>query len=181
MIKKIPMAQWYEKVSSKLEKYLLWLRLERGENTPQFVKRLWADFGVAFIYGVVNLYLTWMQRTDLVILGLNMICLFRAIIGNTINIDKMKIDSTDPINIEHYEGNTHFHIKNYILIPFFVMANIFLGTIIAGHLDGNNEIVKWLITFLIILVFWNEGEEMLFCAYDVIRKPDNENKVVNSN
>lgn len=102
------------------------------EDRARFQCRLIIDMGVAFIYSFVSIFLIWKQTATLVVLILNVLCLTRSMIGNTISASEITLRARK-IDIEaKLERNSHFHKKSIAL----AVAWVFLLTfIISSFID----------------------------------------------
>lgn len=74
-----------ENFSEKCKIYLKRKKFILGIDTPRHSKILWTDAIVAFIYSAVSMILIWLDGADVIVLGLNILCLIRAIISNKLN------------------------------------------------------------------------------------------------
>ena len=99
----------------------------------------------------------------MIVLGLNIICLLRALIENTISAAEVT-DSKRKTGIqEKHEGNSHYHYKECIMCVIFLLTVIFW---IGLFIEPSNLFTKLLATIAIFVVCCNDCENIVIYAYD---------------
>lgn len=160
-----------------LRKYLKRVGFDLKVQKARFSIRLWVDTMAAATYSFVSIGLIVLQKADLVVLGLNILCLLRATINSMICASEVtnRIRGSD---IEDKRTvNSHYRFRAGILTMAFIYTFIvwFLLSFFEhmGKLyyeSSSDNVIIWLIKIItsiaIVLVLYNDLENNLVCAYD---------------
>lgn len=139
------------------------------EDRARFQSRLIIDMGVAFIYSFVSIFLIWKQNTTLVVLILNVLCLTRSMIGNTISASEITLRAHKTDIEAKLERNSHFHKKSIAL----AVAWVFLLTfIISSFIDQIvfSSPVKAYASLTLIIVLLDDWERDFVNMYNAVIK-----------
>ncbi len=152
-------------MKEKLRRYLEWANFNIIRNTtPKYQIPLLVDFLAAFLYTAVSIILIWKQEASTIVYLLNILCLFRALMNNIINASKVT-DSNIDVDVETYkkhEGNSHYHNKVTLLGTIFFMAMLLLILLLK---EPSDCIIKTFASLFIAVVFINDCEDIIICAY----------------
>lgn len=151
------------KVSNKCSNYLIWANFTLGRDTPRYKKRLYVDALLAIAYAIISVVLIWLQKADMIVLGLNIICLLRVLIQNTISASEVTELKRKAGIQEKHEGNSHYHIKECVICVVFSITVVFWG---ALFIEPSNLFTKLLATIAILIVCCNDCENIVIYAYD---------------
>lgn len=148
-----------------LKKYLAWAGFDLKEQKARFVIRLFFDFIAAVVYSGVSIWLIIVQQADLVVLGLNILCLLRAVISSTISASEVTNKSKN-IDIEsNCEKNSHYHKKaEFLAITFFYATMVWAALLYEGN--ESSILIKLFASLAIGTVLINDIENMIACAYN---------------
>lgn len=157
-----------EKISEKCKQYLKWANFTLGSETPRYCNILWSDAMFAFIYSAVSLVLIWIQGTDVVALGLNILCMFRAMLNNRLNEYKV-------VELSNIENNSikysHYHTEAIVICVAIIYSAVvwvvfMLNFIKAMSLSSSETIIiKIFTTIAILIVFASDLEDIIVEAF----------------
>lgn len=159
------------------KKYLERVGFDLKAQKARFSIRLWVDTMAATTYSIVSILLIAFQKADLVVLGLNILCLLRATINSMICASEVtnRIRGSD-IEKKHTINN-HYRFRAGILTMSFIYTTIvwsllsfyeYIGELYYGSSSDNViiSLIKVLTSIAILLVLYNDIENNLVCAYD---------------
>lgn len=157
-----------EKIIHAPKRYLERVGFTIRQNKAKYVKRLWLDGLSAIIYSAISVYMICIQEADIIVLLLNIFCLFRATINNTISASQVTIRN-DEVDIT-IKGKIYiyYHLKaaGYIIGFFFMVISwVFL------YASGPHPLIKFYSIIAIGAVLFNDLENNFVCAYDAIINP----------
>ena len=168
-------------VGEYFKRYLKWFGFALEENA-RFGLRIWADSIAAATYSAVSIVLIVVQKADLVVLGLNILCLFRATINSTICASEV----TNMIRKADIESkctvNNHYRTRGAVLLLSLLYTSL-LWIILsfsksAGQLYYESEagtaliwLIKAFASLAILFVLYNDLENNLVHAYGAYIKP----------
>lgn len=99
-----------------LKSYLEWANFNKIRNTPpKYIAPLLLDFFIALLYAFASIVLICIQDASIIVFGLNIVCLLRAILSNIVNASKVTESKCDVAVNKKHEGNSHYHYKVCIL------------------------------------------------------------------
>ena len=147
----------------KLKDYLEWANFNIKNPSPQYKLPLLCDFSVALLYTAISIVLICMQKASVIVYGLNILCLVRALISNIISASKVTNSIVGAEIDKKHEGNSHYHIEVYILGSVFFMAMLLLLALLK---EQSGLIIKLFTSLVIVVVFVNDCEDMVVCAFD---------------
>ncbi len=144
-----------------LKTYLIGRGFELKSVTFQYKVRLRCDFLVAIVYAIVSSILIVVQEADLIVLGLNILCSFRALISNTINASEVtKAKESADIN---KRCSSHYRDKAFILGTFSLMATVSWCLLLF---DRSSLLVKGIAIIAVLVVFVNDTDNIVIYAYN---------------
>lgn len=162
------------------KKYLVQVGFVLNEPRAHFVKRLFSDTLAAAIYSITSIVLIMIQKADLVVLALNILCLFRATMHNTICATKIT-DKSQSVGIDKQKcAKYYYHIKAAVLASTFFFDTLVFCIILydktfnisdASPQNNFTLFIKIFASIPIILVLCNDIENNLICAYDATINP----------
>lgn len=149
------------KLTDLLKKHLTkCANLKLGCESARYSLRLTGNACLLLIYSMISIILLWLQSADLIVLGLNILCLFRSALTNTVNASEVNDSrSIDDITINRY---TYYHIKSAVTIVASVFAFIVWCSLVFEH---NTLLTKVMATFMILLVCANDCEDIAIYAF----------------
>lgn len=152
------------------KRYLAKVGFTVRENKAKFIKRLWGDGIAAVIFSGTSIYLICSQQADKIVLFLNALCLFRAMISSTISASQVTLRN-DEIDIEKENRNyIYYHLKATAFIIGFILIAIAWATLWWD--EGNAGLLVKIYSIIAILaVFFNDLENDFVFAYDAIINP----------
>ena len=143
-----------------LRKYLKRRNFKMGSEMSQYKKRLLLDFIAALVYGTVSVVLICIQEAALVVLGLNILCIFRALMSTTISASEVtkkmegaEVDKT---------CSSHYREKAILLGAFFFFAVVILVLLLF---DFSIVFTKVFASLAIGVTFLNDTDNII-CAYN---------------
>lgn len=160
------MREKIKRLSATPKKYLEWAGFDVYEQKAKFVRRSFADVIVALIYSSVSILLIVMQQADIIVLGLNILCLFRALISNTVSASEVTIKKNQLSDIEKkHERNSHYHNKARILatLLFFI---VIIWWVLIYEKNFSTLLIKIFAGIAIFAVFLNDCEDNVVYAYN---------------
>lgn len=151
------------KISEKCKEHLIWANFDLGLQVPRYKKRLWIDSFAILAYTIISIEEIWRQNADMVVLLLNILCLFRALIKNTIDAaDVTKLKSKTQIE-GNYVKHNYYHLRICITGVAFAMAAAIYATL---FIESSNMVTKMLATLSILIVCINDIDNTIIYAYD---------------
>ena len=153
-----------------LKKYLRWAGFTLKAEKARFVVRFWMDMAVVTIYSVICIILIWIQQADGIVLGLNILCLLRAIISNTILASEVTKKNEKSDIEEKREKNGHYHSKALMMAVFFVIA-VSVFVILWYEKNSASFVIKFLAILAIAVVMLNDWEANIVYAYNASIEP----------
>lgn len=157
-----------ENFSEKCKIYLKHKNFIPGINIPRHSKILWTDAVIAFIYSAVSVILIWLNIADIIVLGLNILCLFRAMISNKLSEYEI-IESSDIEN--DFSKYSRYHIRIIIIcivtIYSILIWSIFVlkPTLVTTILEIG-VLIKSSTSIAILVVLGNDWEDIVIYAFD---------------
>ena len=121
------------------------------------------DLIVVSAYSFISLGCVWIDTASYVVALLNLLCLARAFFGNSINASIAK--QRKPVEIDSYARYIRHLVKAILM---FALTSLML--VIATMLfieKGTSVVLKFISSVCIVMVLWNDFENILFRAYDV--------------
>lgn len=159
-----------KKISTFPKSYLEWAGFSIKALKPRFLGRISADAVAAMIYSFASVVLIWIQHADLVVFGLNILCLFRAIINNTILASEVTLKSKNPDIAHKQKKNRYYHVKAGFLITCFVFS-VVIWTVLLYEGNNTTILIRFFASISILLVLINDSENMAVCAYNASIEP----------
>lgn len=151
------------KIYEKCKAHLIWANFELGLDEPRYKRRLWVDSFAVLAYSLTSIVEIWQQNADMIVLVLNILCLFRALLKNTMDAaDATKTKCKTPINGNHAKHN-YYHLKVGITGIAFAMAS---AICVALFIESSNIVTKLLATIAIFVVCMNDIDNTVIYAYD---------------
>lgn len=159
------------KIDVLVQSYLRKVGFTIRNEKPKYVKRLWSDGIAAIIYSVVSIVLICFEEADVIVLMLNILCLFRATISNTISASQVTCRN-DEVDIADQQGKVYkyYHLKAtaYAAGFFFIV----LAWVILLNSNGeSNILIKIYSSVAIGAVLLNDIENDFVCAYEAMINP----------
>lgn len=158
-----------DKFSEICKNYLKWVNFTLGRDTPRHSKMLWTDAIVAMIYSGVSVYLVWHQGTDVIALGLNILCVIRAIISSKLKAYEV----VESRNIESGLGKySHYHNKTIGMCVAAIFSTVIWLILVLNQIKITNasvtdiQILKVFTTIAAIIVLVNDWEDIVIYAYE---------------
>lgn len=145
--------------------YLEWAGFHIKELKPRFLVRICADAVAAMTYSFVSIAFIWIQKADLVVFGLNLLCLFRAMINNTILASEVTSKRKKTDITQKQKTNKYYHVKAGFLMVCFVFS-VVIWTILIYESNNTTILIRFFASVSILLVLINDGENMAVCAYN---------------
>lgn len=154
-----------KKILECLRKYLISKGFTLKEEKPRCCFAILLDTIIAIIYTIISIGLILLQKSDILILILNLFCLGRALINNIIYASQLtkKIKDAD-IENKHIVKNEYYHSRAKQLG--IILAISFAGAFIL-KLEGNEKtaIIKLFACTASVAILWNDCQNNLICAY----------------
>ncbi|MCI8370871.1 MAG: hypothetical protein HFI75_00455 [Lachnospiraceae bacterium] len=151
------------KISEKCKAHLIWANFELRLDEPRYKIRLWVDSFAILAYTIISIVEIWRQNADMIVLLLNILCLFRALLKNTMDAaDSTKLKYKTPIEGNHAKHN-YYHLKVGITGIAFAMAAAICA---ALFIESSNMVTKLLATISIFVVCMNDIDNTVIYAYD---------------
>lgn len=144
-----------------LKKYLKSRGFELKDGKLQYKVRLRSDFFAAMVYAIASSILICIQEADLIVLGLHILCEYRALINNTITASEVT-KAKEGAGI-HKKCSSHFSNKAVILSALLFMAVLSWCLL---WIDFSSLFVKTLAIIAIITVFLNDTDNIVILAYN---------------
>lgn len=141
-----------------------------NESKARYLLRSWFDFIAVIIYAIGSIYAIWKAEADLVVLGLNSLCLLRSGISNSFFASEVT-KKYKKLDIEASVGrNSHYHISAAVLL---FLSFLIIGTwwMLYYELGESNNIIKSYSSFAILMVLFNDIEKNVVYAYNASIEP----------
>ena len=135
-------------------------RTELSEMRYKFRNIL--DIAVVFGYSVISLICIWIDTASFIVALVNLLCLFRAFLDNSINAS-LVTKSIKPAVIGNVKIYNYYHLKAFgmfILVLFMLIIAIMLA------INKEYFLLKLIPTISIFVVLWNDLENILIRAYN---------------
>ncbi len=145
-----------------------------GQETLKHNRIVWIDIFFAFVYSLVSLYSIWTQKVDVIVLGLNILCVIRAIISNELSACKITdlIETSGNIENTYAGGYNHYHYEAIGMCLTTVYSIIVWLVLLLATINVNTSskelicICRIFASITIFIVFVSEFEDILVYAYD---------------
>lgn len=144
-----------------LRKYLKTRGFEIKNKVSQYKTRLRFDFFVALVYGTLSAVLICIREAELVVLGLNILCAFRALISTTISASEVT-KQMEGAGIDKKCGS-HYRDKALLLGSFSFVAVVIFVLLIF---DFSVLYTKVFASLAIGIVFLNDTDNIVICFYN---------------
>ncbi len=153
---------FFRHIIPKQHLQLLGFILEREK--ARFRGLLFFDVIVALIYSGCSIYLIAKQKADLIVLGLNILCLLRATINNAIKSSEITNKYKTADIAQKVKNFSYYHIKTAVLASFFV-SDVIVWVVLSSEPNNITELIKILTYIAIGLVWLNDWENASVYAY----------------
>lgn len=164
------MKEKIKKVLMIPRNYLEWAGFVLKEQKARFLIRIVVEIIAATAYSVISIALIAMQRADTVVLGLNILCVLRALLSNTVCASEVTIKSqTSDIECKR-EKNSHYHIKAKLLTVFWLMI-VITWTVLIYEKNATTILIKIFASLSVGAVCLNDWENALVLAYNASIEP----------
>lgn len=150
------------KVYEKCKAHLIWANFELGFDEPRYKRVLWIDSFTILAYTIVSIVEIWRQNADMIVLLLNILCLFRALLKNAMDAaDATELKYKTSIEGNHAKHN-YYHLKVGMTGIAFAMAVVICA---ALFIESSNMVTKLLATISIFVVCINDIDNIVIYAY----------------
>lgn len=159
-----------EKILKAPKRYLEKVGFIIRENKAKYVKRLWADGVTAIAYSGISAFLIVIQEADIIVLFLNILCVLRATINNTISASQVTFRNDYVDIIEIGRKYKYYHIKATLLAIHFILL-VVIWVVFYSNGGGSPLWIKIYSIIAIGTVLFNDLENDFVCAYDAVINP----------
>lgn len=147
-----------------------WAGFVLKEKRARFLFRTILEIITAAMYTAISILLIAIQQADIVVLGLNILCVLRALLNNTMCASEVTIKS-QTLDIEcKREKNSHYHVKAKVFAVFLILVVITWVTLVYEK-NGSTLLIKIFAALSIFVVFLNDWENALVYAYNASIEP----------
>lgn len=154
-------------LANYVKRYLRWAQFELSNEFASYKWRLWIDIIFNALYTGTSIFFIFKQRSDVVVLALNLICLFRELIDTTIRASEItKIKRAHIKSRYRVEVNSHYHIKAIILGAMGFLAFSILGILMSEDIADTSIVTKIFASITILSVFFSNCENNAVTAYN---------------
>lgn len=154
----------WKKCLSLPKKYLIWAGFNLEYDKADYLIEIWVDIILATIYTGVSILLMWneaVDKEDLIVFGLNILCLGRAMINNFINAKEV---TETRINLQQRrEGNSHYHLNLRAIGTFLFIALI--TWCILFFEENSSILIRVFASLAMAVVLFNDYENNIVHAY----------------
>ena len=159
-----------KKIASAPKSYLERVGFTIRENKAKYVKRLWGDGLAAVAFSVISIVLICFREADMIVLTLNILCLFRTMLNNTISATKITLRNDGVDIVDKNKNYVYYHVKAAVYAAGLICITVAWVSLFWS--EGNSNLLIKLFSILpIIAVLFNDLENDFVCAYGAIINP----------
>lgn len=157
-------------MGSLFKKWLLKVGFKIQSEKPQYKIRLLIEAISIIAYTIISIVLVCKQNASFIVLGLNILCVFRILIHNTINASASKVRSKDRRkNIsDNLQNFCYYHIKVAVMAVTEGILLIVFGCLLFEKGSNAPAVIKALAILALGLVCVDECDEKIIYAYNAI-------------
>lgn len=153
-----------------IRRYLKWIGFNKQVDKPQYLLRNIMDIIAAFLYSVISINCIKNDEASMVVLFLNLLCMCRTILKNTVKSSEMTDSIKELLCLEDLEqkviGKYHYYHKGMVQIT---VGVVILLIMIPLNFNIKEELlIKWLTYIIIAMIFFDDLENAcvsIFHAY----------------
>lgn len=145
-----------------IKRYLKWAGFKLRDEELKYKKRILCEGICEASYSFFSILLICLNEADLIVMWLNLICLLRIVIHNSIYVTETSKE------LEYLNGKqrifTYYHLKMAVVIAaVLVFAIFFAGTVIRSRDCGSA--MKIISVSINILILFDSCEELAVYGY----------------
>lgn len=149
-------------ISKAVKRYLVWAGFELKNREVEYKKRLICEGICDALYSFTSILLICLNEADYIVMWLNLICLLRVIIHNSI-YGTVTTKELEYLNRKQ-KIFTYYHLKMAVVIAATIAFAIITAGVVISSRDCGQEI-KIISIFVILVILFDNCEELAVFGY----------------